>query len=83
MKNVFPQVSISPIYGRDYKSKAQVREALMNNLDFIVRDISCPWNGKWCNLKDLKADYKFIKIRYQKLQKIAIWDIQKEAWVKP
>jgi hypothetical protein len=48
-------LQIVPIAGRDYKTKADIISALQSLRDFKVADISCRWDGKPCNLNDLKS----------------------------
>ena len=73
-------LTITPAYGRDYNSQAQVIEAWDNNLDFIICDISSAWDQKPVNKLDLESShliedlpkYTAVKIRYNKLTKIKV-----------
>lgn len=67
------RISIVTQYGRDYSSKAKVIEALNANEDFRVADMSSPWDGKACNLRDLKAEgIEEVTIRYGGLRKVTV-----------
>ena len=66
-------MTLPPAYNRDYKNKKDVITDFNNNKDFIVNDIFSPYNGKACNKLDLEnVNYKSVKIRYNRLQKIII-----------
>lgn len=70
------RIQIVPTYGRDYKSKAAVKEALDANQDFRVADMSSQWDGKACNLEDLKrGGITEVTVRYGKLMKVAVFKI--------
>ena len=62
-------MTIIPAYGRDYKSKKAALEDYNADKDFIIADISSPWDGKPVNKSQLK-DEKGVMIRYNKLMKI-------------
>ena len=61
-------------YGRDYKSQAEVHADWDANKDFIISDISCKWDRSYINKTDAIA-YDRVKIRYKKLQQIALINI--------
>jgi hypothetical protein len=70
-------MNLVPAYGRDYKSKASVQADLDADLDFTIADISSPWNGRYVNKSQLvDAGYKQITVRYSRLRKVAVIDIQ-------
>lgn len=61
-------ITLTGAYGRDYKSKKAVIEDLKKNKDFIINDISNPYDGRPCSpLSDLKG--KMVTFRYSKLTK--------------
>lgn len=62
-------MTLTPAYGRDYKSKAAVLADWDANKDFIIADISSQWDGKSANKADLNGQ-SGLMIRYQKLTKI-------------
>ena len=61
-------VTLTPAYGRDYKSLKALKLNIVANKDFILNDYSSPYNGKYCSPKDFKG--QSVKFRYNKLQKI-------------
>ena len=64
-------MTLTPSYGRDYKSKKAIVAAFNENLDFTINDITSPWHGKPCNKEQLKAEgIKKVWMRYNKLTKI-------------
>tara|TARA_Y100000593_G_scaffold94002_2_gene191075 strand:+ start:2759 stop:2929 length:171 start_codon:yes stop_codon:yes gene_type:complete len=49
---------------------------LKKNLDFSIRDISCPWDGRVASLQDIEGDYKQIVVRYGKmLRRSAVFEL--------
>ena len=64
-------ITLTPAYGRDYKSKDEVIRALLDGKDFILNSFSDPYDGKPCNLEDLQADGVLsVNVRYSGLKKI-------------
>ncbi len=63
--------TLTPAYGRDYKSKADALAAFRGGKDFIINDISCPWDGKPCSIRDLEPGEK-VKIRYKGLRNVFV-----------
>ena len=65
--------TLTPAYGRDYKSIKEVKQAFDDNKDFIFNDLFHRFNGMNCNKEDLKKDgYKTVNIRYAKNTKVAV-----------
>ena len=64
------RINLVPAYGRDYRSRKAIIADLQKNMDFSIRDISCPWDGKVANLRDLTVSYDTITVRYSKLAKV-------------
>lgn len=66
--------SLAPAYGRDYKSKKAVVEAFNANNDFILHDISSPWDGKPCNKSSLQQEgrYRQANLRYKGLRMVTV-----------
>jgi hypothetical protein len=63
-------MTLTPAYGRDYKSKKEVLEAFHNNQDFILNSIA---GTGICNKKDLEEmESNFVNIRYKKLTQIVV-----------
>ena len=70
-------LNLVPAYGRDYNSKKAIIEHLEKNLDFMIADRSCLWDGKVANLEEMKPMYDVIYIRYGKLRKVCAIDMRK------
>ena len=65
--------TLTPAYGRDYKSKKAVMEDLLAQKDFVLHDIMSAYDGKVGNLEDLrKAGYTSLHIRYDALRKVLV-----------
>ena len=62
------QPTLTPAYGRDYKSKGQVIEALQAGKDFVFNAFGHADDGRYCSLSDLK-DGKFT-VRFGQLRKV-------------
>lgn len=61
-------MTLTPAYGRDYKSAREVTEAFDNNQDFIVADPFSRWGGKPVNKEQIDKGTR-VSIRYQRLRK--------------
>lgn len=61
-------MTLTPAYGRDYKSAKDVKADWDANKDFIIADISSPYDGKPINKQD--APPGTYNIRYKKLTQI-------------
>ena len=69
--------TLSPAYGRDYKSKAMIQIDLRSDKDFILNDFSSPWNGKPINRAQLlEMGEESVLIRYGSLRKIAQFSLK-------
>ena len=63
--------TLTPAYGRDYRSKAAVIADLNGNRDFITQ----PW-GQYINLEQLVQSHaSTVNVRYQRLTKVAVFTI--------
>lgn len=61
-------ITLTPAYGRDYKSKKEIMADIADGKDFIYNDFSSPWDGRPCSpLKDLTG---IVMVRYAKLTKV-------------
>jgi len=66
-------MTLTPAYGRDYTSKAKAEADFRAGKDFIIQDMSSPWDGKPANIRDLSgAGVATVNIRYKKLRNIAV-----------
>ena len=70
------KTTLTPAYGRDYKSKKAVLADLKSDKDFLLSDLSSRWDGKPINLSQLvEAGYTVVNVRYGKLRKIAVFTL--------
>ena len=61
-------MTVTPAYGRDYKSQKAVKADWNAGKDFVLRDISSQWDGRLCNKEDLAG--KSVMVRYHNLTRI-------------
>jgi hypothetical protein len=68
-----PTITVTPAYGRDYKSKAAALADWEADKDFILEDPTSPWYGKPCNKSALESAMPraFVRIRYNKKTRVA------------
>lgn len=69
-------LTLTPRYGRDYKSKAEVLADWQAGKDFTVADMFNRWHGAATSIRD-SADLKAegttsVHIRYKRLTMIAV-----------
>ena len=67
--------TLTPAYGRDYKSAAAAIKDLIEGKDFILNDITSRWDGKPCGLSDFTPGTK-LTIRYSDLRKCTIYNVK-------
>jgi hypothetical protein len=66
-------MTLTPAYGRDYKSKKEIEADLNAGKDFILNDMSSPWDGKPINKENLiEMGQTMVNVRYGKLRKVTI-----------
>lgn len=63
--------TLTPAYGRDYKSRKEVVVALNEGKDFFMNGFG---GSGYCNVKDLPDG--FINVRYKKLTQVAVITIK-------
>lgn len=73
MKHTY--VTVTPAYGRDYTTQAQIKQAWNANQDFKVADFFSGYHGSMVNKQDVetlnkKGDSIKIMVRYSKQTKI-------------
>lgn len=61
------RTTVVPAYGRDYSSAKAAIADWQAGKDFVIQDISNPWDGKPCSVRDGLP----VKIRYNRLMDIA------------
>jgi len=64
-------MTLTPAYGRDYKSIKAVKNDWLANKDFVIADIFSGNHGKYVNRKQLPKGAT-VSIRYAKLTKVVI-----------
>lgn len=63
-------LTLSPAYGRDYKSKKAVKADWDADKDFIIETVMHPDCGRYVNKTQLAGQE--VNIRYQGLTKVAV-----------
>ena len=63
-------MTLTPAYGRDYKTAKEAKEAFKGGKDWIIQDMSSPYDGKPANASDLKGTT--VKLRFSNLRKVAV-----------
>ena len=62
---------LTPAYGRDYASKAEVRTSLLADQDFILQPAGC-----YANLTSFEAEPgSSLNVRYARLRKITVFKV--------
>lgn len=64
-------MTITPAYGRDYKSAKAAKADYDAGKDFIVDSFMNPWDGKPVNKEQL-LEQSPVNIRYNKLRKVTV-----------
>ena len=66
-------MTLTPAYGRDYKSKKAVLQDWNDGKDFIIADMFNPYDGKPINKRDAEREgiEQQVMIRYKNLTQIA------------
>jgi len=64
-------MTLTPAYGRDYKSAKAAKADWDNGKDFIIATFGDPWDGKPVN-KEQVGDDSPINIRYNQLRKVTV-----------
>ncbi len=66
-------MTLTPAYGRDYKSKAAVQADWDGDKDFIIADFGHPYEGKPANKSALRSEVAQVTIRYSRVRKVAVF----------
>lgn len=67
-------MTLTPAYGRDYKSRADALAAFRGGKDFIINDVTSRWYGKPCSIRDLTEGEK-VRIRYKGLRNVFVVEV--------
>ena len=62
-------ITMTPAYGRDYKSAKAAKESWYGGDDWIINDITNRWDGKPATRKELNET---VKLRYDGLKKVIV-----------
>ncbi len=69
--------TLVPAYGRDYKTIKAVKADWLAGKDFIIADMSDPYDGKYINKEDaINAGIKRVGIRYSRLMKQTLIEVK-------
>ena len=63
-------MTLTPAYGRDYTSAAKAIEDYLAGRDFILNDITSPWDGKPCSCRDFPNQE--VKLRYNRQRNVVL-----------
>ncbi len=63
-------MTVTPAYGRDYRTAKAAKAAWAAGEDFIIADMSSPWDGKPTSIRDEHAGY--INLRFNQLRKVTV-----------
>jgi hypothetical protein len=70
-------LTLTPAYGRDYKSKKALVADFEADRDFIIADFGHPYEGKPVNRSQLvETGERQAKIRYAQLRKVAVLEVR-------
>ena len=65
-------MTLTPAYGRDYRSKTACLNDLTSGKDFIINDIQSRWDGKPISIRDMRPG-ETVKVRYAQLTKVFVY----------
>lgn len=72
------KLSLVPYLSRDYTSRKAIEADLLAGKDFVIADMSNPWDGKPGNLPQFReAGYTVLHVRYKRLTQVAVIDLAK------
>lgn len=63
------KMTVTPAYGRDYKSAKAAKADWQAGRDFIINDFFSPYDGKPCNKQDMEG--RQVMLRFDNLRKVA------------
>lgn len=71
-------ITLTPAYGRDYRSSSAAIEDFEAGKDFIYHDPSSPYDGKPCSIRDFPNGGD-IKIRYNNLRSLTVFPLPRQS----
>lgn len=70
-------ITLLPAYGRDYRNKAAAQADLDASKDFILSDLTSPWDGKPINRPQLaELGVSTVNVRYAKQRRVAVLTVK-------
>ena len=63
-------ITLTPAYGRDYKSLADAKRDLLDGKDFILNDIMSPHDGRLCSSRDFTG--QTVKVRFNRFRGVGV-----------
>jgi hypothetical protein len=63
-------MTLTPAYGRDYKSAKAAKADYAENKDFVVNQFGHPHDGRYANRADL--DGQSVTLRFGNLRKVCV-----------
>lgn len=66
-----PLTALTPAYGRDYHNATAAKGDFLDGRDFILNDITSPWDRKPCNIEAFESGVSVV-IYYSKKQKSTV-----------
>ena len=61
--------TVTPAYGRDYKSGKAAKADWKAGKDFILQDFTSPYDGKPVNVNDMPGP---VNIRFNQMRKVCV-----------
>ena len=68
--------SLTPAYGRDYKTSATIKADFEAGKDFIFNKIVSRYDGKPCSIHDMKIG-ETVKLRYNRKMSFVVYTKKK------
>lgn len=69
---------LTPAYGRDYTTAKAAKADFEADKDFILNDLSSPWDGKPANKSGLvEGGYAHVNLRFCKQTKVCVVQLGK------
>jgi hypothetical protein len=69
-------ITLTPAYGRDYKSAKAAKEDFAKGKDFLINQYGHPYDGKPANVNDLEGQQ--VQLRFCSLRKVCTVKATKE-----
>ena len=65
-------LTLTPAYGRDYSSRAEVQQAWKAGSDFIIQNFGHRYEGKPIGKSSADAEGLTVHIRYRQLRRVMV-----------